>query len=113
MWFTPSEEEALCTFLALSPEQFRRSYTVTRERRPSLRERWNGDCVFFDASRGRCAVYHVRPLQCRLFPFWPSLLAHPDNWADETRRCPGMDSGRFHAATLIREHLALAPFPDL
>lgn len=31
-------------------------------------------CLFFNANTGQCTVYEVRPLVCRIFPFYPEPL---------------------------------------
>jgi Fe-S-cluster containining protein len=59
--------------------------------RLSLREKANYDCVFW--SQG-CAVYEARPLQCRAYPFWESMLASRKVW--EALSCPGMGKGNLH-----------------
>jgi Fe-S-cluster containining protein len=62
----------------------------------SLREKANYDCVFW--SKG-CAVYEARPLQCRSYPFWESMLASRDAW--EAMSCPGMGKGNLHSVEEI------------
>ncbi|MCG8570520.1 MAG: YkgJ family cysteine cluster protein [Spirochaetes bacterium] len=54
----------------------------------TLKEKSNFDCIFWNNG---CIVYEDRPLQCRTFPFWPSLLESKDTWEDEKKRCPGLD----------------------
>ena len=39
-------------------------------------------CTFLDES-GQCSIYDVRPVQCRTYPFWPSLLEKKRNWLSE------------------------------
>eukprot|EP00613_Pedinella_sp_CCMP2098_P066871 CAMPEP_0171980084 /NCGR_PEP_ID=MMETSP0993-20121228/259757_1 /TAXON_ID=483369 /ORGANISM="non described non described, Strain CCMP2098" /LENGTH=393 /DNA_ID=CAMNT_0012632261 /DNA_START=51 /DNA_END=1232 /DNA_ORIENTATION=- len=39
-------------------------------------------CVFLDPL-GKCSIYEVRPLQCRTYPFWPSLLEDAEAWSAE------------------------------
>lgn len=39
-------------------------------------------CVFLDP-RGQCSIYAVRPVQCRTYPFWPSLVDAQEDWDDE------------------------------
>lgn len=41
-----------------------------------------GGCVFLDPF-GQCSVYPVRPVQCRTYPFWPSLVDARDDWEGE------------------------------
>ena len=71
--------------------------------RLSLREKAGYDCVFWD---GGCVVYEARPLQCRTFPFWPSVLASGEAWKETAADCPGMDRGPIHGAEHIEGCLA-------
>jgi Fe-S-cluster containining protein len=103
----------MSAFLSLATEEFRRRYVTARWRALSLKERSNGDCIFYDAVSGRCSIYPVRPLQCRLFPFWPALLASEEAWNAAAVLCPGMNRGDCHTAEEIRGLLGLKPFPDL
>ncbi|WP_043923414.1 YkgJ family cysteine cluster protein [Leadbettera azotonutricia] len=66
--------------------------------RLSLRERSNLDCVLW---REGCLVYEARPLQCRSFPFWPSVLRSKTAWKATAMGCPGMGHGELHSADII------------
>lgn len=44
-------------------------------------------CVFFDGPARSCAIYSVRPEQCRRFPFWEYFKKHHK---ELTRECPGI-----------------------
>ena len=81
--------------------------------RPSFQERPNGDCIFYDATRAKCSIYSIRPIQCELFPFWASVMESKEEWDKEARRCPGMNDGRLHSADEILNLLAQDPFGDL
>ena len=80
----------------------------------SLKEKRNPqghyDCIFLQeerapASRGdvvthtkrTCAIYPVRPLQCRTWPFWDGNLASAQNWRRASQHCPGMDRGKHYS----------------
>lgn len=41
-----------------------------------------GGCIFLSTD-GKCGIYETRPVQCRTYPFWPSLLSSPDDWEEE------------------------------
>ncbi|MDR2952206.1 MAG: YkgJ family cysteine cluster protein, partial [Treponema sp.] len=56
----------------------------------SLKEKLNYDCVFWNSG---CAVYQSRPLQCRTFPFWESVLSSAEAWEAAGASCPGINSG--------------------
>jgi Fe-S-cluster containining protein len=66
----------------------------------SLKERSNNDCIFWN--RG-CSVYESRPLQCRTFPFWKSILHSSDTW--EGLECPGIGKGTLHTMQYIESCL--------
>jgi len=72
----------------------------------SLKEKSNYDCIFWakGAVEG-CTVYDQRPLQCRAFPFWPSIVDNKSNWETAARDCPGMGKGKFHSRDSVKEWL--------
>ena len=47
------------------------------------RNKETGSCVFLNSSSGKCGIYDARPVQCRTYPFWPSLLEDEEAWKDE------------------------------
>lgn len=51
-----------------------------------------GPCHFLDSNK-RCSIYPVRPLQCRSFPFWPSVFASRAALAASCKECTGMRNG--------------------
>jgi len=68
----------------------------------SLREKKNKDCIFWDAC---CKVYKARPLQCRTFPFWESIVSSAQSWEIAASGCPGMNTGELHTAEAINGFL--------
>eukprot|EP01031_Cornospumella_fuschlensis_P022540 gene22540-27509_t len=41
-------------------------------------------CIFLsDADAKTCTIYEERPLQCRTYPFWPSLMRSDAAWQEE------------------------------
>ncbi|MDR0601701.1 MAG: YkgJ family cysteine cluster protein [Treponema sp.] len=71
--------------------------------RLSLREKTDYDCIFW---KDGCTVYGARPLQCRTFPFWPSIVDSRRTWNMAKTGCPGMDSGAAHSREEIEACLA-------
>jgi len=106
VWLNSIEARNIATFLGLDVDLFLRSYTRKVFGRMSLTEKENGDCVLLEA--GRCKAYAVRPLQCRLYPFWPSVLASPRSWKLEASRCPGIGRGKFWPPEVVKRLLAKA-----
>jgi len=72
--------------------------------RLSLREKSNFDCIFW---KDGCTVYQVRPLQCRAFPFWDSVLCSPQAWEAAGIGCPGINSGELHDGQEIAHFLRM------
>ena len=70
----------------------------------SLREKSDFSCTFWEESK--CSIYEIRPIQCSTYPFWSSIVASPKAWEDESRSCPGINSGE----TRSREEIELALF---
>ena len=60
----------------------------------SLLEKPNFDCIFL--SEKGCDVYEDRPLQCKCYPFWDTIVESKENWQNEGRYCPGIGSGQLH-----------------
>jgi Fe-S-cluster containining protein len=56
-----------------------------------LRERENGDCVFFRDNR--CSIHAVKPGQCRRYPFWFSNVRSEAAWQKTCGECPGIGEG--------------------
>lgn len=92
VWVTDEEMEALAKTLGEPLDEVRAVYTRMARGKRTLREKANGDCVFFERKKG-CTVYGVRPSQCRTWPFWESNLESPEAWKAMGRGCPGADRG--------------------
>ncbi len=58
-----------------------------------LQEKDNYDCIMWDNG---CSVYSQRPVQCRTYPFWNFLLESKQNWDEEAKECPGINTGKLH-----------------
>lgn len=73
-------------------------------KRVSLKEKENFDCIFWEESG--CLIYHYRPLQCRSYPFWSTILVSKETWDQEGRNCPGINHGKRHSLREIERWLA-------
>ncbi|MCC7012665.1 MAG: YkgJ family cysteine cluster protein [Planctomycetes bacterium] len=57
-------------------------------------------CPFLGADQS-CAIYPVRPKQCRTWPFWTENLREA-TWRGPVKECcPGIDQGKLHSAEEI------------
>lgn len=70
----------------------------------SLTEQANRDCVFW--KDGGCSVYAARPLQCRTYPFWGTIVDEESHWDEEARECPGIGIGPARSAAEIASAVA-------
>jgi uncharacterized protein len=111
VWITTEEIVRLADHLGLTPQQIVEKYCRKIDGRFSLKERPRDglyDCIFLQEQpvpaepgqpastevRRTCAVYPVRPLQCRTWPFWEGNLKDARAWSHAAGRCPGMNQGR-------------------
>ena len=92
VWVTDEELAAIATFRQEPLGEVTQLYTRRSKGRRTLKEKANGDCVFFERGEG-CTIYSVRPPQCRTWPFWDSNLATPEDWERTESVCPGSGEG--------------------
>jgi len=100
VWVNDEEERAIADFLDEDPTRFAAFHVRTLDRGRSLREKANGDCVFYEAGTG-CTIYSVRPRQCRTWPFWESNVQSPEAWEETCAVCPGAGQGMLVSAEEI------------
>lgn len=113
IWFTQSEAQHICALLGISEEEFRAEFTKKLWGHDSIIERKNGDCFFYDPDSAKCVIYDVRPAQCRLFPFWISVMESQNSWNEAAKSCPGMNDGELHGIDEILSKLSENPFNEL
>jgi Fe-S-cluster containining protein len=92
VWVDDDELAAIAEFRGEAVEEVRDRFTRETYRGRSLREKENGDCVFYDRTAG-CTIYPVRPPQCRTWPFWESNLVSRATWERTCEVCPGSGQG--------------------
>ncbi|TVR92858.1 MAG: YkgJ family cysteine cluster protein [Spirochaetaceae bacterium] len=80
-----------------------RNVDIGTVRRITIDERPNYDCVFW--SENGCEIYEVRPLQCRSYPFWASVVESVESWQAESEHCPGINTGTLHSSDEIDDWL--------
>ncbi len=95
----------LAAWAELTAEQFKQVYCRSVECADKktylvLKELSNCDCIFWQ--NGGCIAYEARPLQCRTFPFWTSVLKSKETWEEAGKSCPGINKGKLHVAGEIK-----------
>jgi Fe-S-cluster containining protein len=106
VWVNDDEIADIAEHRGESLVEVERLYTRPVDRRRSLREKANGDCVFYDRAAG-CTIYPVRPRQCRTWPFWESNVHTPGDWHRTCQSCPGAGQGDLVPAEEITRRLNL------
>jgi uncharacterized protein len=92
VYITENDLVRIAGFLGMSAQQFEAQFVFRTKHLLRLRKPRRSQCHFLTESG--CSVHQVKPAQCRLYPFWPELVAYPDIWAHEgRRRCPGIGKG--------------------
>lgn len=104
VWVTPEEMAAIAEHRGESLDQIQALFTRLVGRRRSLKEKANGDCVFYNRQEG-CTIYPVRPRQCRTWPFWESNVVTRESWERTCQVCPGSGQGELIPAEEITRRL--------
>lgn len=113
IWVTPAERAKIAAELGMDEASFRKECLTRIDGRCSIREKENYDCLFLDGETKRCKIYKVRPLQCRMFPFWPSMLTDKRIWDYYAAFCPGMGNGKHYEPELVRKYFELPAAQEL
>jgi Fe-S-cluster containining protein len=104
VWVNDGEIAAIADFRGEPEGETRALFTREALGDRSLREKANGDCIFYDAKQG-CTIYPVRPRQCRTWPFWQSNVENPEAWQNASVGCPGCGQGELISCEEITARL--------
>jgi uncharacterized protein len=104
VWVNQEEIETIAQYRGESIALVEGVYTKAERGGRGLREKANGDCVFYDRRAG-CTIYPVRPRQCRTWPFWESNVETPEAWQETCRVCPGSGQGELIPAEEITRRM--------
>ncbi len=106
IWITKPEIELIAKFLGMTIDKFAGRYLKRVHFRTSIVEHpETKDCIFLEEKNGRktCRIYHVRPAQCRNWPFWADNLKNPAAWNRAAHKCPGVNRGKLYDCRQIRK----------
>lgn len=97
----------LARHLGMSEADLRKRFLKRIGFRTSIIEdKRTNDCIFLsksaDGCRG-CAIYSVRPNQCRTWPFWNDNLGNPNDWNFAAQKCPGISRGKLYTLEQIEK----------
>jgi Fe-S-cluster containining protein len=92
---SPEEIQKAAAFLQMTTNEFAHKFAshfvetsdVYNEATSWLRlsEKENG-CILLGDDGKLCSIYEARPVQCRTYPFWPTIMQTKESWDSECRR---------------------------
>jgi Fe-S-cluster containining protein len=91
VYITENDLKNIAGHLGMTPKAFEKAYVVRFKHLLRLRKPRVGQCHFLKG--GGCSVHPVKPVQCRLYPFWPELVEDRAKWEQERASCPGIGKG--------------------
>jgi Fe-S-cluster containining protein len=91
VYLTREDIARLAAHLSIARAEFRRRYLCGTPPLLRFRRLRHKQCPFL-LPEG-CSVHEAKPLQCSSFPYWPELLASPDERREAATYCPGMGHG--------------------
>ena len=91
VYLTEADLVRAAEFLGMTPKAFERKYVYRTSKRLRLRVPQDSTCFFLKDSG--CSIHPAKPLQCRVFPFWPELVESRREWLTTARYCPGIGKG--------------------
>ena len=91
VYLTDADAGRIAEFLGMTAQAFEKRYCYRTRNQLRLRVPREAQCHFLGS--GGCAIHPVKPVQCRIFPFWPELVASRAEWRKTARYCPGIGEG--------------------
>lgn len=91
VYLTAADSRAIAEHLGISVRTFERRHVYRTRHQRRLRKPRGSQCSFL--REDGCSIHPVKPVQCRLFPFWPDLVESRANWRNTSRYCPGIGKG--------------------
>ena len=101
VYLTEDDLTRMARFLGMSPASFERRYVYRTRNKLRLRVPRAVQCPFLQT--GGCSIHPVKPVQCRVFPFWPELIDSKREWRRTAAYCPGIGKGPLIQIEIARE----------
>ena len=92
VYLTENDLKQTAKHLGMSPCDFEAKYVYRTRNLLRLRKPRGSQCHFLE--EGGCVIHPVKPVQCRLFPWWPELVEDRRAWNAAAKTCPGIGKGR-------------------
>jgi hypothetical protein len=101
VYLTDEEIRRLAQHLGISAAAFRRRHTFIDELGWTQLLFADECCPFLDRASNGCTVYEARPVQCRTFPFWTSMV-DDRGWTREAHElCEGVGRGPVQPTSVV------------
>lgn len=91
VYITESDLVRIAAFLKLTAAEFERRFVYRTRHLLRLRMPRHSQCHFL--REDGCSIHTVKPVQCRIFPFWPELVDDKREWRKTAQYCPGIGKG--------------------
>jgi Fe-S-cluster containining protein len=91
VYLTEDDIVRTAMFLSISAAEFEKKFVYRTTNLRRLRTPHNAQCGFLRADG--CSIHSVKPVQCRIFPFWPELVESKEEWRKTSEWCPGIGKG--------------------
>lgn len=91
VYLTEEDLRRAAAHLGIGATEFEARYVYRTRNFLRLRKPRGAQCRFL-AETG-CRLHPDKPAQCRIFPFWPELIARTRAWRAAGRYCPGIGQG--------------------
>jgi Fe-S-cluster containining protein len=91
VYLTEDDLRRAAAHLGLSTADFEARYVIRYRHLLRLRKPKGAQCHFL-TEKG-CSIHKVKPVQCRLYPFWPELVENRAVWNAAAKYCPGIGKG--------------------
>jgi hypothetical protein len=101
VYLTEADLARAAEFVGMTAAEFERNYIYRTRNRMRLRVPAPAHCHFL--TEEGCSIHPAKPVQCRLFPFWPELVESRREWRKTARYCPGMGKGPLTPLEFARE----------
>jgi len=92
VYLTEADVSRIAGHLGMRGAEFERRYVYRTTNKIRLRVPRHVQCHFLED--GGCSIHAVKPVQCRVFPFWPELVEDKREWRKTARWCPGIGQGK-------------------
>src|SRR5262249_26363776 len=101
VYLTEADAARIARHLGLSQAEFERQYVYRTRHLLRLRVPRESQCHFL--REGGCSIHAVKPVQCRIFPFWPEVVDDKREWRKAVEWCRGIGKGELVQIESARE----------